>query len=136
MPYYVRVLSPSESTVPATELAAVLQSACLTVEEGSDAQWGQLLLAHSDRREIAAIERNEVSDGSMAEEEIIHLLSAINEDDGWRELSAVKDKLWSQLGGILQADGEGFSNEDGYHIVWQFSEHVSGPWRMGVINQD
>ena len=32
-----------------------------------------------------------------------------------------------------QADGEGFTNEEGYHIVWQFSDSVSGPWKMGVL---
>ena len=33
----------------------------------------------------------------------------------------------------MQADGEGFTNEEGYHIVWQFSDSVSGPWKMGVL---
>jgi len=34
---------------------------------------------------------------------------------------------------ILQADGEGFTNEEGFHILWQFSDSVSGPWNMGVL---
>ena len=33
----------------------------------------------------------------------------------------------------MQADREGFSNEDGYHILWQFSESAKGDWWMGVL---
>jgi hypothetical protein len=42
-------------------------------------------------------------------------------------------QLWERGDAIIQADGEGFTNEDGYHIVWQFSDSVSGPWNMGVL---
>jgi hypothetical protein len=34
---------------------------------------------------------------------------------------------------IVQADGEGFTNEDGYHIIWDFSDQVTGPWWMAVL---
>jgi hypothetical protein len=39
-------------------------------------------------------------------------------------------------GGILQADGEGFSNEDGYLILWQFADTVDGDWNMAVLDKD
>ena len=48
-------------------------------------------------------------------------------------LSVVRSAVWSAAPAILQADGEGFSNEDGYHILWQFSDSVSGKWWMGVL---
>ncbi|MEQ1518614.1 MAG: hypothetical protein ABL931_19205, partial [Usitatibacteraceae bacterium] len=54
-------------------------------------------------------------------------------DSGWAAIGALKGKLWNALSGIFQADGEGFSNEAGYQIVWQFSERVSGPWWMGLL---
>jgi hypothetical protein len=60
------------------------------------------------------------------------VLGAADEGDGWRALEAVKLALWRRLGGIFQADQEGFSNEDGYHILWQFSDRVSGDWWMAV----
>jgi hypothetical protein len=47
-----------------------------------------------------------------------------------------QDQALARTGGIFQADGEGFSNEDGYHAVWQFSDRVSGPWWMGVLQDD
>jgi hypothetical protein len=46
------------------------------------------------------------------------------------ELKAI---LWNQVGGIIQADAEGFTNEDGYQILWQFSDSVTGTWWMGVF---
>ena len=36
----------------------------------------------------------------------------------------------------MQADGEGFTNEDGYHILWQFGEEVEGPLKMAVLGED
>lgn len=53
--------------------------------------------------------------------------------DGGNALHALRSALWERGDAIIQADGEGFTNEDGYHIVWQFSDSVSGPWNMGVL---
>jgi len=64
------------------------------------------------------------------------VLGSADRGDGWSILGAVRSALWSVCGGIVQADAEGFSNEDGYHILWQFSEDVSGPWSMAVLNTD
>lgn len=52
---------------------------------------------------------------------------------GGNALHALRSKLWERGDAILQADGEGFTNEEGYHIVWQFSDSVSGPWKMAVL---
>ena len=54
-------------------------------------------------------------------------------EEGSNALLALRTKLWERGDAILQADGEGFTNEEGYHIVWQFSDSVSGPWNMGVL---
>lgn len=164
MPYYIRVLSISDSIVPANVLAGAVPNATLNVEAGTDDQWDELLLAHGNGREIAIIERNPVTEGSMAAEELeefvdeldeikpasgaewlrgylprvkaiyaFQILSGSKDVDGWDLIGAVKAKLWNAVGGIFQADGEGFSNEDGYQIVWQFSDRVSGPWWMGLL---
>ena len=53
--------------------------------------------------------------------------------DGGNALHALRSALWERGDAIIQADGEGFTNEEGYHIVWQFSESVSGPWNMAVL---
>jgi hypothetical protein len=64
----------------------------------------------------------------------LQLLSGIDRENGWEILGAVKDRIWSYAPSIIQADGEGFTNEDGYHIVWQFSDSVDGTWWMGVLS--
>jgi hypothetical protein len=61
------------------------------------------------------------------------LLDGTNVDDGWSPLHRLHNAIWNHAGGILQADGEGFSDEDGYTILWQFSDTVNGQWNMGVL---
>lgn len=60
-------------------------------------------------------------------------LSGTDAKRGFEILSALKNSIWSRATAIIQSDGEGFTNEDGYHILWQFSDRVSGTWWMGVL---
>jgi hypothetical protein len=61
------------------------------------------------------------------------LLSGTEVDDGWSRMHAVYDTVWKIAGGILQADGEGFSNEHGHTILWQFDDTARGDWNVGVL---
>jgi hypothetical protein len=56
--------------------------------------------------------------------------------EGGEALHALRTALWERGDAIIQADDEGFTNEEGYHIVWQFSDSVSGPWNMGIYQDD
>lgn len=163
MPYYIRVLSPSESIIPVSELSRSLKKCTLVLEEGTDTDWKQILLMQSNGEEVAVVERNVVNADSLGQEEIQDFLEGMDnlkprsgadwlkaylptvktiyafqvlgqtKDSGWSAIGSLKGKLWNALGGIFQADGEGFSNEAGYHIVWQFSDSVSGTWWMGLL---
>ncbi|MCB9126589.1 MAG: hypothetical protein H6638_01545 [Ardenticatenales bacterium] len=62
------------------------------------------------------------------------ILNPIHDGDGWQIVDTIKEKLWNELGGIFQADMEGFSNTDGYHILWQFSDNVDGEWCMAILD--
>jgi hypothetical protein len=66
----------------------------------------------------------------------LQILAGAEQENGWAILDRIKGILWEEVAGIFQVDGEGFTNEDGYHILWQFSEDVTGPWWMGVIQND
>ncbi|MBI4791121.1 MAG: hypothetical protein HY782_29165 [Chloroflexi bacterium] len=57
-----------------------------------------------------------------------------NRNEDWQLIQIIKDKIWNALGGIIQADYEGFSNREGYHILWQFSDNVKGTWNMTVVS--
>jgi len=62
------------------------------------------------------------------------MLNAAFEDGNFEIISSIKTKIWNETTGILQADNEGFSNDDGYHILWQFSDNVTGEWSCAVKN--
>lgn len=66
----------------------------------------------------------------------LQILSGAHKGDGWKVVHTLQGVIWGIVGGILQADGEGFSNEEGYHILWQFSDTVKGPWNMAVLGDD
>jgi len=61
-----------------------------------------------------------------------HLVGSETEE-GLASLHALRTFLWQRGDSIIQADMEGFTNEEGYHIVWQFSDSVSGAWNMAVL---
>lgn len=60
------------------------------------------------------------------------ILNSVDNDESWSIVGELKTKIWNETEGIIQADNEGFSNEQGYHILWQFSDNVSGPWYMAI----
>ncbi len=62
------------------------------------------------------------------------ILNAAFDEENAPILESIKTTIWRQTSGILQADQEGFSNENGYHILWQFSDDVTGEWSMAVKN--
>jgi hypothetical protein len=168
MGYYTRVLSKDEEFPSFEELALMIREQHpefrLSIEEGTEEEWDVLLLSGLDEVEVALVERNPVSDGSVGQDEIADFLEDLQdckpksgvqwlEDyltevktiyafqhlqgaemvDGGNALHALRSALWERGDAIIQADAEGFTNEEGFHIVWQFSDSVSGPWNMGVL---
>jgi hypothetical protein len=132
----------------------------LAIEDGTEEEWETLLLSGNDEVEVALIERIPVFDEDDVSEFMedlhdckpesgvqwlkeylasvrtiyaFHHLQGSETEDGSNTLHALRSHLWERGDAIIQADGEGFTNEDGYHIVWQFSDSVSGPWNMGIF---
>ena len=62
------------------------------------------------------------------------MLNAAFDGNNYDIVNSIRTKIWNRTGGIFQADGEGFSNEEGYHILWQFSDNVTGDWSCAVLN--
>lgn len=135
----------------------------LTVEDGDEEDWATLLLSGNDEVEVALLERIPVIDSDELSEFTEELddcrpetgvawlkdylaevrtvfafqhLQGADTEDGSNTLHALRTHLWERGDAILQADLEGFTNEDGYHVVWQFSDSVSGPWNMAVLQDD
>lgn len=60
------------------------------------------------------------------------LLNTAYEEDNFEIILSIKTRIWSHTDGILQGDEEGFSNEEGCNILWQFQDDVSGEWNCAV----
>lgn len=60
-------------------------------------------------------------------------LPGTRKNDGWSSLDDVRGAIKDAAGGIMQADYEGFSNEEGFHILWQFSKNAKGLRDMAVL---
>lgn len=168
MAFYTRVLSKDAEFPSFEELARLIVEGHpeykLSIEDGNEEEWNALLLSGNDDVEVAVIERNPVSDGSIGQDEVAEFIEDIRDcrprsgvqwlenylasvktiyalqhlqgsetADGSNALHALRSAIWERGDAIIQADGEGFTNEEGYHIVWQFSDSVSGPWKMGVL---
>ncbi|UPK72288.1 hypothetical protein [Chitinophaga filiformis] len=58
------------------------------------------------------------------------------EEDNYPIITTTQSYIWEKVKGILQADEEGFSNEEGYHILWQFPDDVDGDWNCAVLSAD
>lgn len=54
--------------------------------------------------------------------------------DGWDAIHTVQSQMIEEREGILHADLEGFSNEDGYQITWEFVDSAMGEWTMAVLD--
>lgn len=63
----------------------------------------------------------------------VNLYAGLNEQGGWEALGAVKDAIWGAVGGIQYVTDEGFANEDGYQITWEFGPAASGTWWMALM---
>lgn len=51
-------------------------------------------------------------------------------------VTKVIEAMRRAAGGIVQADFNGFSNEAGDSVVWQFSEAARGEWTMAVLDEE
>lgn len=62
------------------------------------------------------------------------MLNAAFDDRNFDIIGIIKTKIWEKTKGIEQADNEGFSNEERYHILWQFADSATGEWSCAVRN--
>jgi hypothetical protein len=166
MPYYIRLISRSAKDIPFADMVTCVgENLSVEIDDGTPENWSSVTIKSPDGTEICLIEKtgreimeDEISEfiEEMADAEppsgaewVVEYLGSVKslyacqflEPAFGEEYGGVPSQiLWNMkwiLGtGILQSDGEGFSNEDGYDIVWQFSDNVKGSWGMGVLDDD
>jgi hypothetical protein len=55
--------------------------------------------------------------------------------EGWDYVRDLQDDLCTEYDGILHAEAEGYSNELGLHVTWEFSDDVApGNWNMALYD--
>jgi hypothetical protein len=163
MGYYIRIFGKRLDTITLDELRQVSQPAVLSSEEAGEEWTQLTLSHKSGQeiaiveknpvaeRQLGAEELQEFIDEVvdykpesaaiwlqqyLSNVKVIYafqLLGGTDVDDGWTPLHSLYNAVWRRAGGILQADGEGFSDEEGYWILWQFGDGVKGKHRMGVL---
>ncbi len=163
MGYYIRVLGRKVDNIPIHELREAAQPAVLHVEGDDSAWEQLTLAHKKGREiavvEKNPVTEGQLGADELQEfiEEVRHckpesastwlqqylptvkviyafrLLSGTDEDDGCTPLHRLYSAVWKHAGGILQAYGEGFCDEAGFTILWQFGEGVTGRRNMGVI---
>jgi hypothetical protein len=163
MGYYICVLGKKLANIPPEELQQVSRPAVLHTEEESDSweqltvahKSGQEIAVIEKNRvvegQLGAGELQEFIDeipdykpesaATWVQQYLpgvkviyaFQLLNGTDVEDGWTPLHRLYNAVWEHAGAILQADGEGLSDEDGYTILWRFSDRVTGKWNMGVL---
>jgi hypothetical protein len=61
------------------------------------------------------------------------VLDAALLEDNFEIVSTLKTAIWARTGGLLQNDQEGFSNDNGDHILWQFPDDITGDKYCAVL---
>ena len=77
-------------------------------------------------------------DGYFGRVQVIYafrIMDAALLEDNFEVISALKTAIWARTGGLLQNDEEGFSNDEGYHILWQFADDVTGDRYCAVLDE-
>lgn len=165
MPYYIRLFSRMDDAVHVSRLWKTVASVRgqIDILRGDASRWQEVLVKLEEGREICLLDRateelneeileflDELEDSRpqsgvawvrdyLRSTKVIYtcqFLSLTNEEE---YLPVPGELLWGlklHLGsGIIQADGEGFSNEDGFQVTWDFADSAAGPWKMAILGE-
>lgn len=165
MAYYVRLITPSEKIVPASEISN--QGSSIKLTSGMDAAWERIEISEPEGNPISILERFPTSPGSAGEAELIKLKDSIQGSypvnarewlkrhlsrvktiyrfqlfpenitrNGWPALGRIQNFLKDYFSGIIQSDNEGFYNENGDYILWQMYEGASGTIPAATLDEN
>ena len=164
MAYYVRLLTPGEKIIPFNDILLEIETVKLVA--GTEREWGKIEIADPEGHAIALLERKPVaSEAGAAELAVMKKLAAGSEPENarawvekflarvktiysfqlypdaigshdWRVLGGVQNLLKDALSGIIQADDEGFYNEEGDYILWQMYPGAAGSIPAATLGEN
>lgn len=164
MAYKVRLLSPSEKVIPFSEIKSVtdhislvsgtdqlwerieiygsgdtvlstLERELVIPRSGAEATLKELEKTIQNSYPINAREWLEEYFTTVKSIFTFHLFPDRMGKHSWSGLGRVQNFLKDSLNGIIQADREGFYNEEGYYILWQMYEGASGIISAASLNE-
>ncbi len=67
----------------------------------------------------------------------IEIFPEISQYSGWEVLSSIQSFIFKQMNSaIVQSNNEGFTNEDGFNILWQFtSKNLKGKCYSAILDK-
>jgi hypothetical protein len=162
MTYDVRLVSLSNHSVSIAQLQSLVDDCRLEVVEDDGCNWSQVLVTSLAGDEICMLGRagkrgmareidwllDDLRDRQPRSSAIwaanylrsaraLYGCSYLSFGLSSAHASVPSSLMWAIQtivgGGILHAEGQGFSNEDGYQITWEFSDKVAGHRQMAVL---
>jgi|WetSurMetagenome_2_1015567.scaffolds.fasta_scaffold47959_2 hypothetical protein len=165
MAYYVRLLTPSEKIVPASEIS--IQGKYIKLASGMDSSWDRIEIFEPEDNLISVLERITTYPGSPGEAEFIKIRASVQGSypvsarewlerylgkvktiyrfqlltdnitrNSWSTLGRIQNYLKDSLSGIIQSDNEGFYNENGDYILWQMYEGAAGMIPAATLDEE
>lgn len=164
MSEFARLITKSEKEINFKNIDEVLKGTDMEIEVEKDGsgKWNKIVLKRNDFNQIVSVitraenleeekklltnELSEAEPANAAEwvKEYIsaskniykfEILEGAEDQYGWYSLESVRESVWEETDGILQNDGEGYRNEEGFFIVWQFEYEVEGPYEVAVMDK-
>jgi hypothetical protein len=165
MSYYVRLLTPSLKVVPFTDLMLDVESVKLAsgmadawerIEirnpEGSIISILERIVVTPGTRAEAVLAELKASaehaypasarawvKSYLSRVKTVYSFELLTDNinqNSWPFLGRVQNLLKDALSGIIQADNEGFFNENGDYILWQMFEGATGTVPAAVLNEN
>ena len=164
MSEFARLITKSEKEINFGNIDEVLHGTDmeLEVEKDGDGNWRKIILKRNDFNQILSVitkaenledEKKLLIDGLKDSEPAnaaewvkeyieeakniykFEIMEGSEDQYGWYTLESVREAIWEEVEGILQNDGEGYRNEEGFFIVWQFEYEVEGPYEAAVMDK-
>ena len=161
---FMRLITNSTSEISFENIEEVLEDTDMKMEIVKDesGKWKELVVKREDTNQVVTIitksenieEEKKLLTEGLADSEPVNAAEWVMEylksaktiykfeifegsDDqyGWYTLESIREAIWEEVEGILQNDGEGYRNEEGFFIVWQFEYEVEGPYEAAVMDK-
>jgi hypothetical protein len=163
MSYRVRLLTPSQKTIPFNVMKSL--SDRIKLAAGTEQLWERIEILNAGDTVVTTIDRDIVGPESVGETTLTQLRSVISDkypvkarqwldnyfysvhviytfntftdrmdQDAWSLLGGIQDSLKYSLRGVIQIDNEGFYNEMGDYILYQMYDNAFGSVPAAVLN--